>query len=143
MYLYKNSKGIISWKQGNPSDVSSSSSTISTKSFIAGTAISSGKVLIIETDGKVYPFDVNNPDHFDKYLGVAYTAATIGNSCDVVMEGIVNVSGTGWIAGVSYYIAASSLPTSIPPISGLVKEIGVGVENDSILLNGVLEVETI
>lgn len=111
-------------------------STVGTvkKNFIAGVIINGGKALIMDIDGKVYPFDITDESHYDKYVGIAETAANQDDICTVVINGEVKTLGSGWLVGIPYYIAATSFLSSTPPSTGIVKQIGVGISNDTILI---------
>src|SRR5688572_17701912 len=106
------------------------------KTFTAGAVINGGKAVMIDTDGKIYPFDITNNYHFDKFIGIAETAALIGNPCVVVTQGEIQSVGAGWTPGVAYYIGASGILTNIPPVSpAWVKQVGIGIDTDKIILN--------
>lgn len=114
-----------------------------TKKFIAGEIINGGRVVYVNTDEKIYPFDITNPFHYDKYVGVAETSTNSGDVCTVVTYGITMLIGSGWKAGWSYYINSEGFLTDTPPEIGLVKQIGVGVNNDKILIIPVIGFEII
>lgn len=104
------------------------------KNFIAGTIINGGKAVVMDTDGKIYPFNIANDSHYDKYVGVAETAALQDDICTVVINGEVKTLGSGWLTGTPYYIASTSFLTDTPPTVGIVKQIGVGIATDTILI---------
>jgi hypothetical protein len=138
MLLYKEGFGSTYWVDENSPLLSKPAIK---KTFPAGATVSSGMALMIDVDGKAYPFDILNSYHYNKYLGVADTAALIDQPCEVVIDGTVTNPGTGWVAGNGYYIGPTSFPSPTPPVAGLVKQIGVGIATDSILLNGGIDVE--
>lgn len=102
--------------------------------YTAGVIINGGKAVMLDTDGKVYPFDITNSAHYNRYIGVAETAAAANDPCVIVLQGKSELIGSGWTAGTPYYIAASSLLTSVRPATGLIKQVGVGVTTDVILI---------
>lgn len=104
------------------------------KNFIAGVVINGGKALIMDIDGKVYPFDITDETHYDKYVGIAETAAIQDDICTVVTSGEVKTLGTEWLAGIPYYITSTSFLSSTPPTSGVIKHVGVGISLDTILI---------
>lgn len=104
------------------------------QTYIAGVTISGGKAVYIDYDKKVYPFDILNPLCYNKYLGIAETAASIGQPIVIVTNGPSTVLGTGWQAGKEYYIGGDSFVTEIPPSSGYVKEVGIGIDNNTLLV---------
>lgn len=125
----------ITDKSGNFRKVNPISTTGTVKkNFIAGTIINGGKALIMDIDGKVYPFDITDESHYDRYVGVAETAANEDDICTVVINGEVKTLGTGWIPGVPYYITSTSFLSSTVPTIGIVKQIGVGISTDTILI---------
>lgn len=98
----------------------------------AGETINGGRALILSDDGKAYGFDINNPSHYDKYIGVAETAALQNGQTQVVSYGQSNYIGSDWIPGKAYYIGSSGFLVDTPPNQGLVKQVGVGINNTTI-----------
>jgi hypothetical protein len=109
------------------------------QTYIAGAIINGGKAVMIDVDKKVYPFDILNPYHYDKFLGIAETAASAGQPVVIVTNGPSNVIGTGWGPGVGYYIGFSGFLTNIPPSYGLVKQVAVGIDVNTIIVQNVVE----
>ncbi len=110
---------------------------------VAGEAISGGKAVIIDTDGKAYVYNINNENHYGKPCGIAANGVSSGGTVSVFMDGVVTEVGSGWQAGRLYYVSATGTLTTTPPTAGIVKIIGVGVGQDKILLNNGLELITI
>lgn len=113
------------------------------KTFTAGEIINGGKAVRIGSDGKIYIFDINNPTFYGSYVGIAETAAVTNDLCVVVISGLGTFSGSSFVAGTPYYIAATGLLTSTPPSIGLVKKVAVGVDSDTVLISETVEFETI
>ena len=125
----------ITDKTGNYHKVNPISSTGAVKkNFITGIVINGGKAVIMEIDGKIYPFDITNETHYDKYIGIAESSAIENDVCTVVLNGEIKTIGTGWLAGIPYYIASTSFLSSTPPSTGIIKQIGVGISTDTILI---------
>ncbi len=104
--------------------------------LIAGEIISSGMVVIIFTDGKVYKYDINDESHAGLTCGIAKTSGISGNTITITLPGEIHVEvGSGWQAGISYYVASNSLLSSTAPTVGIVKKIGTGITTDTILVN--------
>lgn len=112
-------------------------------SAIAGEVISGGKAVIIDTDGKAYVFDIHNDNHYGKTAGIAKTSATTAILFDIFVNGVVNEPGSGWSAGINYYVSANGTLTSTPPSTGTVKLMAVGVAADTVLITNVFEIITI
>jgi hypothetical protein len=104
------------------------------QTYIAAQTISGGKAVIIDVDGKIYAFDILNPYHYDKYLGIAETGSTLGTPIVIVTNGPTTLVGTGWLPGVQYYIGGDSFLTSVPPVSGFVKIVGIGINTNVLLV---------
>ena len=121
--------------------INSTSSNVITA--IAGENISGGKAVIINTDGLVHVYDITNEAHYGLSVGIAKTAATTGNTIDVFINGIVTEGGSGWLAGIKYYVSSTGILSNTPPVSGLTKLVGVGTANDKILITNVFELITI
>jgi hypothetical protein len=117
-----------------------SSSSLALKvQYPAGAIINGGKAVMIDTDGKIYPFDISDPYHYDKYLGIAQTSTIVDDLCTVVITGKVTALGQSWVAGTPYYIASTSFLSSTPPVSGFTKQVGIGVDVDTIIILGGVE----
>lgn len=108
--------------------------------FIAGETISGGKAVWIETDKRIYLVDITNAYHYTRYIGIAETGANAGTKCTVLIEGVTTIMGSGWVPGYPYYIGTNSYLTIIPPTSGLLKLVGVGIDTNTILINNQFDV---
>ena len=102
------------------------------KQYTAGEDINGGKAVIIDTDGKVYSMDITDPSHYQRYLGITEQAVVTNDLVYVITHGEVNTLGSGWIAGMPYYISSTGFLSSTPPTSGNCRQVGVGVDNDKI-----------
>lgn len=65
-----------------------------------------------------------------------------GATITVAFGGIAQVPGSGWQPGITYYIGPDGIPTTIVPTSGIVKDIGVGLEVDTLFIHNKVEVIT-
>jgi len=115
------------------SQILKSSTTVRTN-YIAGAMINGGKAVYVDVDKKVYPFDISNPYHYSRYAGIAETSAYTNAPVSVVSDGPSKIIGSGWQAGAPYVIGADGFLTTTVPASGLIKQVGVGIDNDTILL---------
>lgn len=106
--------------------------------FTAGTIINGGKAVFVDTDGLLYPFDITNPLHYGKCLGVAEQSVVLGDICSVVTSGKSNLIGSGWISGVAYYIDSTGFLTTTPPIAGWLQQVAVGIDTEIISV-GILD----
>lgn len=103
-----------------------------TKQFHPGNiTLHKGMAVYLATDGKIYPFDINNPTHYNQYVGVILVNALI---CTVVTYGVLYAEGSGWLTGVPYFIGVDGLLTSTEPVIGLSKLVAVGVDKDRVLV---------
>jgi hypothetical protein len=108
----------------------------------AGESISGGKVVTVGDDGKVYVFNPLNENHYGKMCGIAKQAAAVGSELEIYFSGEALEVGSGWKAGVVYFIGANGLLTSIPPATGIIKMMGLGVADDTVLITNVFEILT-
>lgn len=137
---YVSPSTLATWWEDTKDELPSSPGGISTPPVavklarVAGATINGGKAVMQDPDGEIYPFDIENPFHYGKYLGVAETAATIGNEATIIISGVSNYIGSGWSAGISYYIGSNGLLTHIPPTTGLLIRVGVGIDTDKIAI---------
>lgn len=110
---------------------------------VAGENINGGNAVIVDTDGKVYKFDITDPLHANRFAGMAETSTTLGDTCTVTVMGVYTNVGSGYTPGVTYYVAANSMLTATPPVVGTVHAVGVGVATDKVVINNNLEFELI
>jgi hypothetical protein len=104
------------------------------QNYFTGAVVSGGMVVMIDTDRKVYPFDITNPYHFDKYLGVALQAGIPNTQISVITQGPGTFPGVGWLPGMPYYIGSTSFLTSVPPTLGVLKQVSVGIDTNTIIV---------
>ena len=103
--------------------------------YLTGTTVSGGMAVMIDVDKKVYPFDITNPYHYDKYLGIAEQGGIPNTYISIVISGLANFPGQGWTPGTPYYIGTTSYLIPTPPTVGLLKQIGVGIDSNVIIVN--------
>lgn len=128
--------GISAVRTGNKLEVNVSTSGGSGDAVViqynAGQVINGGKAVILDTDGLVYHMDINNSAHWYQYVGISNNAAIIGDPVGITVSGKTNVLGTGWTPGIGYYISSTGVLSSTPPSSGFCKQVGVGIDTDTI-----------
>lgn len=106
----------------------------------AGETISSGMAIMIDTDGKVYKYNVRDMSHYGAGFGIAKTSGVNGSTIVVRLAGTsITDVGSGWTQGVSYFIAENSLLTSTAPSIGgsdlILKRIAIGTSTDTVFIN--------
>lgn len=107
---------------------------------IAGEVLSASMVVMLAADDKVYKFNIANNAHYGKAIGVTKTSAGVGATVELVAFPNEHMDvGSGWAAGTSYFISATSLLTSTPPSSGICKNVALGVDTDKIKLKDGVE----
>ena len=107
---------------------------------IAGENISSGMAVVIETDGLVYRYDIFNYNHAGLSCGIAKTSGIFTETITLKIVGnILTEVGSGWLAGKSYFVGVNSLLTVSAPLIGVVKKIGTGIANDTIIIENYTE----
>lgn len=105
-----------------------------TKLFVCAFNGPGGIAVVMDTDGRVIPYDIDNITHNDRYVGITETGNTIDHVTRVVTHGVMYVPGAGWIKGSPYYIGANSYLTPTAPVSGTVRPVGVAVDTDRLLV---------
>lgn len=108
---------------------------------LAGEIINGGCALMLNSDNKVYKFDINNPSHAGKFVGMSDRAVVQNESCPVTVTGVYENDMIGYVPGTRYYISATSILTSTPPTTGILHCVGVGAGVRKVLLNNDLEYE--
>lgn len=98
----------------------------------AGTPIGGGKAVYIKPDQKVYLYDIDDPTCYERYIGVSETAATANSQIVIVVNGPLTNIGAGFITGTPYYIGTGGSLTSTPPLTGAIKQVGVGIDIDKL-----------
>lgn len=102
---------------------------------LAGENISGQMVVILDTDNKIYKYNISNTAHYGKCIGISKTSASTGNNITVSVIGSELLSsGSGWTTGVTYFVSSASLLTSTPPTTGLLKRIALGIDTDKVLI---------
>lgn len=105
-----------------------------TKRFYAGENIARGRAMYVDTDSRIYHVDISDPTTVDRFVGVAEEDGGPGSIITVCTHGLSQVGGSGWSAGLLYYIGSNGFLTTIEPVSGTIRKVGVGVDPDRILL---------
>lgn len=106
----------------------------------AGETIATGIAVIIDADGRVYHYDITNPDHYGKLCGVSRQAALKGNLLDVCVSGELTEAGSGWRAGDMYYVGSGGVLQVEVPATGTPCVIAVGTAADTILVKNMAPV---
>jgi hypothetical protein len=100
---------------------------------LAGESISSQMVVILDTDNKIYKYDITDPSHYGKCIGISKTAASINTNITVSLVGSeITSAGSGWLVGETYFVSATSLLTVTPPTTGILKRIALGTATDRV-----------
>jgi hypothetical protein len=95
--------------------------------FTSGEAITAGKAVYMNVDGKIYHYTTAN---MATYIGVAEESNAIDCPVRVIMQGYIRVTGSSWGAGIVYYVQnGGTLVSSVAD-----KKVAVGIGNDSALL---------
>lgn len=120
---------------GNPIEVALPTPiSENTIELTAGENIHGGVAVYIGSDGQVYEYTSDNIDAREQYLGLAATAALAGGLVNVVPSGIFINQGAGYQSGGTYYASPTAYPSLQPPTTGLVRVLGVGIDNNKIML---------
>jgi len=105
-----------------------------TKRFYAGENIARGRAVYVDTDSRIYHIDISDATQVDRFVGVAEENGGPGAIITVCTHGLSQVGGSGWNAGILYYIGSNGFLTSTEPVSGTIRKVGVGVDLDRMLL---------
>lgn len=105
-----------------------------TKRFYAGENVAKGRAMYIETDNKIYHVDITDSEKVSKFVGVAEEDGIPGDIITVCTYGLSLIGGSGYSAGIVYYVGTNGFLTSIEPVLGSVVKVGVGVDSDRILI---------
>lgn len=101
--------------------------------YIAGEEINGGKVLILQSDGKVYKYDIGDLMHMNKYIGVSTHAASIGDEVNVCSFGIMDYDNSFPIGSPLFIGLSGSLSLSSPNV-GNCKQVAISLNINKIIL---------
>lgn len=105
------------------------------KDFISGEDIPAGAAVCMHTDGAIYKYTTAKQD---QYVGVAHENIPKRCECTVTLTGYLKVKGSGWQAGVVYYVQNGG---GLVPGTGDAK-IAVGVGRDAVIVfNNLSEID--
>lgn len=88
-----------------------------------------GMAVIVDIDGRAHPYDINNPEHENKYAGVV-EAKNADNVVLVITHGVLFNATLNWQQGVPYYIASNAY--IVTSLTG--RFVAVGVDSNRLLI---------
>lgn len=130
----------VDWSLGIPtyddrytlaSTSSLDNSVIVQATFTAGEALGGHRVVMIDSDTAIY-FDPSDEENAGRVLGLTSSAASLGESVNVVSMGKLNNPGWSLTPGTVYYASSTGNITSTPPSTGISIRVGVAVDSDTL-----------
>jgi len=106
-------------------------------SFTAGATLAVGDVVYMGTGGKVLLSDANATTSMPA-LGICTSASTDTNPVDVMIQGIMKLTGWSFTVGADIFISgtAGDVTATAPSASGdTVQKVGVAVASDTVYFN--------
>jgi len=106
-------------------------------SFTAGATLAVGDVVYMGTGGKVLLADANATTSMPA-LGICTSASTDTNPVDVMVQGIMKLTGWSFTVGADIFISgtAGDVTSTAPSASGdTVQKVGVATASDSVYFN--------
>ena len=106
-------------------------------SFTAGATLAVGDVVYMGTGGKVLLADANATTSMPA-LGICTSASTDTNPVDVMIQGIMKLTGWSFTVGADIFISgtAGDVTATAPSASGdTVQKVGVAVASDTVYFN--------
>lgn len=101
--------------------------------YEAGEVIN-GHRLIYLKDGLAYKASYDNPECFNRIVGMSVNAANLGEMVTVRNGKIVN-PGWGLTANALYFLGLDGQLTTVPPTTGILQEVGYSVETNEFYVN--------
>jgi hypothetical protein len=102
------------------------------QTFTAGQIINGQKLLML-INGLAYHFDPTVEANFDKVIGFAKNAVLLGESIDVLREGIVD--SLPLVEGNVYYAGPDGAITDTPPSTGIALRVGIAKSDHELVIN--------
>ena len=106
-------------------------------SFTAGATLAVGDVVYMGTGGKVLLADANATTSMPA-LGICTSASTDTNPIDVMVQGLMKLTGWSFTVGADIFISgtAGDVTATAPSASGdTVQKVGVAVASDTVYFN--------
>jgi hypothetical protein len=85
---------------------------------VAGENLGGHRVVIVDSDNKVYYADRTNLAHMYKVVGITRGAANVGDSVEIQTYGLMTELSWNWIAGQPIFLGTNGLLTQVPPSYG-------------------------
>lgn len=94
-------------------------------SYTAGENLSSGNLVMLGADGKVYRNDPTLEANYGRAIGFAVQAVLTNQPVTIVTEGQYSQAGFGLSTGAVYYAGPAGSIISTPPASAIYQQVGV------------------
>ena len=104
------------------------------KSYVTAQALGSGRVVYVNSDGKIDYADNTTPAHYDKVIGITKQAGASGDNVTVIMFGQFTDSWYAFNVGDSIYLTTNGQLSDTPPTSGFLMKIAYAIKTDVIFI---------
>jgi hypothetical protein len=110
-------------KDASTGEVSAAVESGVTLTLVAGQNINAFQGVVIQSDGLAYKADVTNLGHAGKFIGVAETSVTTGNTLRIRQVGVINNLGFLFTPGNRIYVGGSPGDLIQTPPIGLYEQL--------------------
>lgn len=102
--------------------------------YTAGQNLSSGNLLMLGDDARVYKNDPTDEANYGRAIGFAKMAVVTGEDEEVITEGVYVEGGFGLTPGAVYYAGLNGSITATPPEAGMSQVVGVAKDADTLVI---------
>jgi hypothetical protein len=102
---------------------------------VAGESLGGHRVIIIDSDNKVYYADRTNPVHMYKVVGITRGAVNSGDNVEIQTYGLMTELSWNWTAGQPLFLDTNGLLTQTPPTNGFLLIIAEALTSTDIFIS--------
>ena len=121
--------------QGLKGDSGQNNGGITLLSYPAGQALSSGRAVVKENDGKIYYFNPSNTDHVGRLIGITTIAAVSNQAVTIQSMEIIEDSGFSFNPNERVYAGLNGVLSNNQVSSGLVQYVGISLTATRLQIN--------
>lgn len=101
----------------------------------AGETLGGNRVVMVDTDGKVYYADRSIVSHANKVLGLTQGAASVSTAVNVQTYGVMTEPSWNWDMTKPVFLSTTGLLTQTAPAAGFILMLGFPISTTSMLID--------
>jgi hypothetical protein len=102
--------------------------------YVAGTALSGHRVVVIHPDNKAYYADHDIMDDVPRVMGITTQAASENNPIGILVFGEMIEPSWNWQEGKAIFLGSNGVLTQTPPTTGFLMEVAFAVTPQKIMV---------